>query len=119
MANKHIESKLQIACVKWFRYSFPLYKMLLCSVPNGLHTTPLQGAIAKAEGVVAGVADLMLLVPTKQFHALFIEMKTQQGRQSQSQKEWQEAVQQQGYKYAICRSVEDFIKEINEYIYGE
>lgn len=113
---RHDESRLQKACVRWFRLQHPHQSRLLCSIPNGLHTTPLQGAIAKAEGMVAGVADLMLLVPNNNHHALFIEMKTPTGRQSQAQQEWQQQVQQQGYKYIVCRSIEEFIEQVTNYI---
>jgi hypothetical protein len=67
-------------------------------------------------GVRAGFPDLTLLVPRKGYHALFIELKTAKGKQSEHQKEYQAEVEKQGYKYIICRSVQDFIKEIEEYM---
>ena len=70
----------------------------------------------KAEGTLAGVSDLILLYPSKGFHALCIEMKTEKGRQQPSQKIWQRAVEDAGYKYVICRSFEDFMEQINAYL---
>jgi hypothetical protein len=67
-------------------------------------------------GVRAGYPDLTLLVPRKGFHALFIEMKTPKGKQSDHQREYQKELEEQGYKYVICRSVEEFIKQVDDYM---
>lgn len=113
---RYNESKLQQACVKWFNYQHVELRGCLFSVPNGGARDSVTGRILKLEGVVAGVADLILLVPNKHYHALLIEMKTEKGRQSPSQREWQKKVESVGYKYVICRSLEQFIVEIEEYI---
>lgn len=70
----------------------------------------------KAEGVTAGVADLLFLYPSKGYHGLCIEMKTPDGKQQATQKAWQKAVEDAGYKYALCRSFEGFMDEINAYL---
>lgn len=75
----------------------------------------IQGAIRKAMGVVAGVSDLILLVPTKKYHALCIEMKDKDGKQREEQKTWQSLVEAQGYRYEICRSLEQFKEIIKDY----
>lgn len=112
----HIESNLQKACVRWFRLQYPKLASLLFAVPNGGARNAVTGAILKAEGVTKGVADLLLLVPTKHHHALCVEMKTPKGRQSQAQKDWQKAVTDQGYSYIVCHSAEEFIREITRYL---
>lgn len=43
-------------------------------------------------------------------------MKTEKGKQQLTQKEWQTKVERVGYKYVICRSLDDFIREIEEYL---
>lgn len=113
---KYNESKLQQTCVKWFNYQYMELRGCLFSVPNGGARDAVTGRILKMEGVVAGVADLILLVPNKHHHSLCIEMKTEKGRQSASQREWQEKIEQYGNKYAICRSLDDFIKTIKDYL---
>ena len=113
---RHVESNTQIACVRWFRYQYPHLARLLFAVPNGGARNRVTGAIMKAEGVVAGVADLLLLVPSGPYHGLAIEMKTQTGRQSDSQKEWEKAVTAQGYSYSLVRSFADFKETIETYL---
>lgn len=112
----HNESNLQKSCVRWFRLQYPKLASLLFAVPNGGARSAVTGAILKAEGVTKGVADLLLLVPVRNYHALCIEMKTAKGRQSTTQKQWEKAVTMQGYKYIVCRSFTDFVKQINEYL---
>ena len=63
----------------------------------------------KAEGVIPGVSDLLLLIPSRQYHGLCIEFKTDKGRQSEAQKEWQRAVEAQGYCYKVVRSLDEWI----------
>lgn len=114
---RHVESNTQIAAVRWFRYQYPHLARLLFAVPNGGARDRVTGAIMKAEGVVAGVADLLLLVPRGGYHGLCIEMKTRTGRQSESQKEWQQEVEAQGYRYVVCRSEIDFRNAVKVYFH--
>lgn len=114
---RHKESDLQIACVTWFKqYAHRKLAPLLFSCPNGGARNIVTAKIMKAEGATAGVSDLILLLPSGKHHALCIEMKTDKGRQSDSQKQWQEAVEEKGYKYVICRTFDDFVKEVTSYL---
>jgi hypothetical protein len=111
------EHRIQCACVRWFSLQFPYLQGRLFAVPNGGKRDATTAAKLKAEGVVPGVADLILLKSNRQFGALLIEMKTEKGRQRESQKKWQEIVTSDGeYKYVVCHSFEEFKKEIEEYI---
>lgn len=111
------EHRIQAACVRWFRLKYPHLFARLFAVPNGGRRDGVTGARLKAEGVLAGVADLILLVPNAGYHALLIEMKTPKGRQSESQKAWQQEVCAEGeYKYVVCRSLDDFIREVDVYL---
>jgi hypothetical protein len=68
-------------------------------------TNRITGARDKATGVIAGVADSCLLINDT---AVFVEFKTESGRQSDSQKKWQGTVENAGYKYFIIRNLEQF-----------
>lgn len=110
------ESQLQQNCIQWFRLQYPKYSRLLFAVPNGHKRNIVTAVKLKKEGVIAGVSDLILLVPNKTYHGLCIEMKIGKGKQTESQKEFQSEVEKVGYKYAICRSIDEFINLINNYI---
>lgn len=118
----HEESKLQQQCVSWFRAEYPQYAMLLTHPINeGSKDTRVTGAIHKAEGTVAGVADLLFFLPSfypvegdngqtvwTEVHGLGIEMKTARGRQSPEQILFQQYFEAAGYGYYIIRSLEQF-----------
>jgi hypothetical protein len=88
----------------------------LCAVPNGGRRDAITGARLRAEGVVAGAADLLLLVPRGGHGSLAIEMKTQIGRLSDVQKRWKEIYELNGGYYAVCRSIDDFILKLGFYL---
>ena len=123
---KQEEHNLQCACVRWFNLQYPQYRGLLFAVPNGGARNKATAGKLKAEGVVAGVADLLLLVPRKTcndplilsttYHGLAIEMKTAKGRQTPLQWAWQQKLEAHGYEYRICRSLDDFIDTIEQYL---
>ena len=113
---KDREHHLQTACVGWFRIQYPHLATLLFAVPNGGARNEITGARLKDEGVTAGVADLLLLVPNGTHHGLAIEMKTKTGRQSESQRMWQAAVEAQGYRYEVVRDVLQFVALVGDYM---
>ena len=122
---KHKESDLQIRCVNWFRYQYPEFARLMEHPKNEGNGNRRQGAIAKAEGVTKGVADLILHVPSFPgqetnwvfyFCSLAIEMKTPTGKQSPEQKEWQRLFEAAGGLYIIVRSYDDFVAEVTRYM---
>jgi hypothetical protein len=131
--KRHIESDTQKAFIKWFDFQYPKLSILLFASSNGRHgggktikikgkDIPISAINSKQEGQRKGVADLFLSIPKitrsekDRRHGLYIETKTQDGKQSKEQIEFQKAVENQGYQYTICRSVEEFIKTINKYL---
>ncbi|WP_202192639.1 VRR-NUC domain-containing protein [Bacteroides uniformis] len=110
------EHKLQVSMVNWFRLQYPSMRHNLFAVPNGGRRDAATGRILKDEGVLAGVSDLILLKSNQHYGALLIETKTKKGTQRESQKEWESKITADGYKYVVVRSLDDFIKEVNDYL---
>jgi hypothetical protein len=112
------ESKLQQHCVKWFKYQYPKYSKLLFAIPNGGSRNIKEAAKLKREGVVAGISDLILLLANKHYNCLCLETKTKEkySRQSESQKQWQKEVENNGSKYVVFRNFDEFEKIVIEYI---
>lgn len=97
------EARLQQSCVEWFRYAYPHY--LCFAVPNGGTRNVREAASMKREGVMAGVADLIVVAERA---VLFIEMKVGKNKQQESQKAFQKAVERLGHTYVVCHSLKEF-----------
>lgn len=113
---KHEESRLQQACVKWFRLQYAEFALCLFAIPNGGRRDKITASILKGEGVLPGVADLFLMVPSNDYHGMWIEMKTPKGRQSDSQKDFELISKNQGYEYRIAKTLDEFQFAINDYL---
>lgn len=127
---RHAESRLQEACVRLFRLEHRERAGLLFAVPNGARVGQAQARILKAEGMLSGVSDLILMVPASGYHALCIEMKMEEeiwkgGKrtltrtyQRPEQRAFQAAVTAQGYAYEVVRSVDEFRALTSAYLGG-
>lgn len=72
-------------------------------VPNGGKRGPVEGAIFKAMGVRAGVADLILFHEGKSFA---LELKADNGRPSESQLEFLSDIERAGAFTAMPRGLD-------------
>jgi hypothetical protein len=110
------EHKMQCACVKWFRLEYPKLKDMLFAVPNAARRSARNGEYMKDEGMLPGVADLILLKSNRFYGALCVEMKKPGKYQRPVQKEWQKECEAAGNKYVVCRSLDEFMKVITDYL---
>lgn len=109
------ESRLQHACVKWFKYQYP--KHLIYAIPNGGNRGRIEAGIIIGEGVLPGIPNLCIPFPKGRFHGLYIEMKDgSNGRLSEHQQRVIDTLQTFGYDVAVCRSLEQFMDTVNEYM---
>lgn len=113
------EGKIQASCYQYFWNNYPQYRGLYFAVPNENNradSNAITGAIRRSMGVYHGVADTLLLIPRGRFHGLCIEYKDENGRQSEHQVAWRHLVESQGYRYVVCRSLEQFKGIITDYL---
>jgi hypothetical protein len=107
------EDQLQIAAMRWIRLAYP--KAVSFHVANERKTSPMRGAKLKKMGVLAGVPDIHILEPNKIYCGLFIELKTEKGRLTPSQRDVIERIENAGYKCAVCRSLDEVIDLVDDY----
>jgi hypothetical protein len=113
---KQLEGKLQSECVRWFQYQYPEYRKLLFHPANGTKRTIKTAIALKKQGVVAGVSDLIFLLPNKKFPFLCLEMKIGNNTQTMYQREFATDVERVGGCYEVIRSFDAFKESINEYM---
>lgn len=116
------EHQEQVAVIQWFRLQHKKYAKCLFSIPNGAHLAgdarlrAIKMNAMKAEGLLPGVSDLMLIVPKAGWHGLFIEMKSKDGHLSEAQKEFMGAATLMGYQSVVCYGFEDAKEAITNYL---
>ena len=114
------EHQLQSACIKWFDLQYPHLSRCLFAIPNGGQRHPAVAAKLKKEGVRSGVADLFLMIPSTNMddfhHGVFIELKVGRNKQTETQKEFETLAISKGYKYYLCRSLDEFMGVIKKCI---
>lgn len=110
------ERQIQIECVSWFRMRYPEASGVFFAVPNGSARNAWTAKNLKDEGVLSGVADLLLLLPRHGYAGLCIEMKKPGGKLQPSQKAFKAAVELFKYKYVVCYSVEEFKRLVEDYL---
>jgi len=122
---KHLEDNLQEACVRWFRLQYP--NIVIFAIPNGGYRNSREAARLKKTGVLPGVADLFIMkdkypppwdmsTAAEAYHGLFIELKTGKNKQTAAQKAFEAKCKAEGYQYKVCRYIEEFIEEVNNYL---
>ena len=109
------ESKIQSECYVWFHNNHPNLRGLLCYNLNNPRNK-IDGAKAKAMGLQKGRADMVFYYNRT---AYMLEFKTETGRQSKEQKNWQSIIESHGFEYHIIRSLVEFKETIFKILNNE
>lgn len=103
--TEHVEQR---EFVSWFRKTYPAIRIL--AIPNGSQRSRTTGARLKAEGVVAGVPDL--LIPAWN---LWIEMKRADGGSvSTQQKDWHRYLESIDHTVLVCAGFSQAKEKVEE-----
>jgi hypothetical protein len=121
--SEHDEQFVIFEWARWNHSTMPELKLMF-AVPNGGKRHIGVARKMKAEGVKAGVPDIVLPVARKGFHGLFIELKRDSirpkrggsGGVSPVQREWLDALQVQGYRVEVCYGAREAMKIIEGYL---
>ena len=114
----HPEDLMQTALFRWAKLEegkYPELK-LMHHVPNGGKRGIKEAARLKAAGVKAGVPDVVLPVSRGGYHGLYIELKAGKNRPTAEQTEWLTALGRNGYRTAVCYTLDDAIREVKAYL---
>lgn len=113
------EHQVQSALINWWAIRCKFYRLpefALFATPNGGNRNAATGAMLKREGVRRGIPDLMLSVPNKHYHGLFIEMKVGSNKPSKEQREVMQHLINKGYATAVCYDWKVAADLIDEYL---
>jgi len=116
--TEHLE---QVALMNWAEMQSrhtPELKLLF-AVPNGGKRNKRVAEKLKAEGVKAGVPDLVLPIARHGKNCLFIEMKSPDGRVRPNQIWWQDQLEKHGNASIVCYGWESAKTAIIGYLEGK
>lgn len=115
---RQLEAEHQTALFQWAELMAGVYPELawMFHVPNGGKRDRVTAARLKAEGVKAGVPDIVLPVPRGKYHGLWIELKTDGGKPSKDQRDWMDYLNSMGYCALLCYGWQTAREEIELYL---
>lgn len=109
------EHELQVQVMKYLNLQYPELDRQIFAIPNGGARDAVTGKKLKDEGVLAGVWDLFVGVPSGDYHGCFIETKWGKNGLSKSQKKFRKA-NNKHYYFFVYRTLDEFIEKLNEYL---
>ena len=127
LSSEHDE---QSALITWARYNSGRWPELafMFAIPNGAKLPYVKSSSGKryspqamklkAEGLLPGVADLMLPCARGGFHGLFIELKHGTNTLSDVQQQFLEAMLSFGYLAVACWEYDQAVEVITDYMEG-
>ena len=109
------EQRLQTAIVKYIKLAYP--NTLFTATMGGvkLNSWSQRNAL-KATGYLKGVADLLIFESKESYKGLFIEVKTDKGRMTTEQKQFQTNALARGYLCICCKGFDETKNIIDEYL---
>lgn len=110
----HQEDDLQVTCVTWFRLQYP--KAMIFAIPNGGRRSPREAQRLKNQGVLAGVPDLFVPVPSRGYHGLFIELKVGANKPTRAQAMVIGSLMANEYAAQIARTIDEFQQVVKWYL---
>jgi len=111
---KHIEDSIQVEVFKWLRLQHK--DILAFHVPNGGKRNQIEAARFKRMGVLAGVADILILEPRGKHPLLALELKSQGGKQTPYQLAFEANCIRRNIKYKVAHSFYQAKEIIDEYL---
>lgn len=106
-----------IALVQWFGVVYPKLTPLLVHIPNEGRMSKWQGAKLNREGRRTGFPDYLLLIPTKDYPYLAIEIKRRKGDKPRpEQLEYRNLILEAKGAHSFCYGWEEAAEVINGYL---
>lgn len=123
MSRSDYEDQLSFATAQYL----DLRGLLYTHFPAGEHRHARTGAKLKRMGLKRGVPDYLVFrqfvdawsdgrdwVGWEHYVGLAIELKSPKGRQTKDQKRWQAGLEDTGWRYEICRTIEDVVRVVED-----
>lgn len=115
--SEHME---QVHLFAWIKKQTLKYQPmeLIFAIPNGGLRNKITGARLKAEGVKAGIPDIFVPIPARNYHGAFIELKSTNPCTNLSNKQGKilPKLINQGYCTTVCHGHDKAIEFLSWYL---
>lgn len=112
--NLNPESIEQIKVIDWIKQCTDLP---VIHIANERRCSFQQGKILKRMGVVSGASDLFIPRASKNYHGMFLEIKTEKGKLTKNQIQFIEDMNNEGYYSLYAHGSDNAIAIIKDF-YG-
>ena len=114
------ETRHQINVIRWsqqpaIRSRWPELALLF-HIKNETSEGKERVATDRAMGVKKGVPDLCLPIPRGNYHALYIELKSETGRTSEAQEWWGKKLLENGNMWEVCHGWQSAVRTLEWYL---
>lgn len=114
------EFELQKACMDYVRIrrNYDERYWLVYAVPNANRRTPREQAQRKAEGMLAGVSDIIVQCPSTcgTYSSAALELKIGKNKPTKAQQEFLDRIARHGGYSKVIRAVDEFIYIMERYL---
>lgn len=117
------ESQEQKELIKWFKSTYPQYEKSIRLSMSGINLGGGKKAsiminYLRSQGMIDGEADLIFLVPAKDFHGLVMELKSTEGKHElkDNQAEYLDYMASLGYMSICCKGLVSAKESIVAYL---
>jgi hypothetical protein len=113
---KPSESQICQSFLDFVQKRFPGYLPDIIKIDNEGKTSWTEGKRKRREGKVKGASDYFIAIPQNSSHGLWLEIKTERGRESPEQKAFGLARQKRGYQYKCVYGIDEAMKTLETYL---
>lgn len=116
--KKPLEHDIQTAFFDWVRLAKNIHPVLklVFAVPNAGKRSYQNAAWLKAEGLTAGVPDVLLPAPRKGFSGLAMEFKRPGGGPTETQLDFMDALLKENWLVVVVTDSEAAIRTVRDYL---
>jgi hypothetical protein len=112
--RKSTEFDQQKAFVRLCRF-YPKLRGHVLHIPNGGSRNIIEAKNLKLMGVMKGAWDIFVAIPSNKYGGMWIEFKSETGRLSKEQIEFEERMKDK-YKCQVARTWQEAFKSVEDYL---
>jgi hypothetical protein len=118
-----IEDKIVANFHKWMQNTYPLAHNLHYHIPNGGLRSKVEAVTLQAMGVLSGIPDYHIVIPSGRYLTLYIEFKrpgkiTTSGDHAKKQQTVGIALRAAGHRVEVCDNLEQAQVVVSGYLTG-